>query len=264
MIVALAYSSFALLAPANASGWYLNCNPDNNVPYNTGCTFTGWTTYSGDCKVEFTLKCLQTGYTCSHEEMITWKNGEYCGDWSKILDHEGDWRICTTFYKKTTFLWWTTWDKVYECTPKIITCCCPPSNNYWLDCNPPCGSEVQPGTLVTSTAKTTNSEIYKVKFTWTNPLGQEVTETVTNRQWDSVNHVYYFVSTRTLDIIGDWCVKAEFIDKQGYCGCQKDVVVACRYQCLTVVPEIPLLGTVGASAAMLSGFALKIKRKQKK
>ena len=61
--------------------------------------------------------------------------------------------------------------------------------------------------------------------------------------------------------LGDWTVKALFIDQRGYCHCTCDSTLARKATSFFVVPEIPLIGTAGASIAMFAGLAVKMKRK---
>ena len=267
LITALTFGSLSVVTTASASthdSWNLSCNPDDNVPFDTQAIFTGWTTYSGDCKVSFTLKNIQTGYTCTKNDVpLTYKNGKNCADWTKVLDKEGDWKVTATIYKKTTFLWWTTWE-AHDCAPKIVKCIHQPTiNDYVLECTPSCDQSIELGTQVTVKAKTSNMEVCKIDFWWMKPDGTTELEVVSTFTMEGNMRV--FTSMKTLNILGDWTVYADFIDKQ-YNKCHsQDVVVACRHCTFNVVPEVPLLGTIGASAAMFGGFAaLKLRRKPKK
>jgi hypothetical protein len=127
------------------------------------------------------------------------------------------------------------------------------------------GIDVPSGAAVIATAKTTNRDVDKVTFTWINPAGQTVwTETVAV-QFDGTYYngkkVYSATSTYTPEALGDWTVKALFIDQNGHFHCCCTSEVARRATSFNVVPEIPLIGTAGASIAMFAGLAVKMKRK---
>jgi hypothetical protein len=127
------------------------------------------------------------------------------------------------------------------------------------------GVDVPPGTGVIATAKTTDHDVDQVTFTWINPAGQTVwTETVPV-QFDGTYYgykkVYSATSTYTPEALGDWTVKALFIDQSGHLHCCCTSEVARRATSFNVIPEIPLIGTAGASIAMFAGLAVKMKRK---
>ena len=77
-----------------------------------------------------------------------------------------------------------------------------------------------------------------------------------------IKTVYCFVDTyEDVGIIGDWGVQALFIGTGGTVKEQVDDVIAIRATSFNVIPEIPLLGTVGASIAMIGALGFKLKRK---
>ena len=129
------------------------------------------------------------------------------------------------------------------------------------------GMDVPLGATVVATAQTTNSGIDRVEFIWTDPDGQIVkTETVAVQiDGTYMGHFLYVAeSTQELTANGIWTIQANFLDGAGY------LHVACysepetRLTTLFVVPEIPLIGTAGASLAMFAGLAIKMKRKPSK
>jgi hypothetical protein len=252
LVIALTLSSFMALADASVS-YGLTCNPSNNIPCGSLTTGTATTSNSLVKTVRFEWLNLVT-----HQRVVgtpvSQKDGCFKGTF--YPDAACDWKVYAYFLKKDGSSCYSKEQSFTVCSNKI----------YELVCNPPCGSTVDLNTVVTSTARTTNSEIYKVTFTWITPAGTKIIDTVTNRQskTESGKKVYYFVSTKPLNTVGDWCVKADFIDQQGTCWCKRDTIIVCRQQYIHVVPEIPMLGTMGASVAMvLAGFAFRIKRKPK-
>lgn len=171
----------------------------------------------------------------------------------------GWWEVTAIFIK--------TGDDVCKSLDFKVTC-----NKYDLVCDPPCGSSVQLGILATATANTTNKDIDYVNFTWFAPNGQKVTVKVSVTKyytpWPQHNYKYSLaVSTKVLDQMGGWSIKAEFVDSDysTYISCH-DVhkSIAWRCQRLHVIPEVPMLGTIGASVAMIAGLALKTKLKRKR
>ena len=127
------------------------------------------------------------------------------------------------------------------------------------------GIPVPPGAEVTVTAMTTDSRVDKVTFVWKNPAEQAlrtVTKSVyTNGTTYKGKLVRYANDTYTPEAIGDWGVQAIFKDVHHFIIWCCTKIVARRATSFNVIPEIPVVGTVGASAAMVAGFAWKMKRK---
>jgi hypothetical protein len=133
------------------------------------------------------------------------------------------------------------------------------------------------GTPVTATAMTVDPQVNQVTFLWKNPAGgTEFTDIVpvfTNETLGSGNvkgtpytdvHVRFAESTNSPNAIGDWGVQALFQDSLGKTIQEVENVLAIRARSFNVIPEIPLLGTLGISIAMLAGFAYTMKRKPQK
>jgi len=132
------------------------------------------------------------------------------------------------------------------------------TNNYH-------GIPVPSGAAVTVTAMTTDSRVAEVTFIWKNPADQPVrtvTKPVyTNGTTFNGKLVRYATDTYEPEAIGDWGVKAIFKDVRHFIIWTCTKIVARRATSFNVIPEIPVIGTVGAAAAMIAGFAWKMKRK---
>ena len=139
------------------------------------------------------------------------------------------------------------------------------------------GTDIPAGTEVTATAMTINPSVTQVTFLWKNPGGVteywDVVPVYTNgtlgsgnvKGTDYVNVPVRFANaTQTPFAIGDWGVQALFQDASGRTIQGITDVVAIRARSFNVIPEIPIIGTLGACSAMLAGFTYKIKRKPKK
>jgi phosphotransferase system HPr-like phosphotransfer protein len=134
------------------------------------------------------------------------------------------------------------------------------------------GINVPPNTAVTVTAMTTDRCVDVVKFIWKNPAGQVMFEEIkkvysngtTFNDNGRIKLVYFANSTFTPDAMGDWGVQAKFIDVNGFCWCCCTKQIHRRATSFNVIPEVPVIGTVGASAAMFAGLGYKIKRKRQK
>ena len=133
------------------------------------------------------------------------------------------------------------------------------TNNYH-------GTDVAPGTPVTVTAMTTNSQVDFVTFIWKNAAGQvkyqENVKVFTNGTTYNGHLVRYAISTHSPDSLGDWGVQAKFYDKIGFCHCSYDMRLATRSTSFNVVPEVPLLGTTGIAVAMVLGLTIYKKKQQ--
>lgn len=129
------------------------------------------------------------------------------------------------------------------------------------------GIDVPPGAIVNATAETTNYYMTQVIFTWINPAGQTVfTQTVPlqfNGTYYYGKKVYFATSTYTPAALGNWTVYARFTDQSNhifYC-CKSNLMR--RATSFNVIPEIPIIGTAGASIAMFAGLVVKMRRKPK-
>jgi hypothetical protein len=136
------------------------------------------------------------------------------------------------------------------------------TNNYT-------GTNVPLGATVIVTAKTNDPNAYKVVFTWLNPASQLELIEGKNVQWDGSSYidgkkVWVASSTCTADTIGDWNVYAVFLDKFGKRCFSIVIPVKIRHTSFNVIPEIPVIGTAGASLVMIAGFTFKMKRKSLK
>ncbi len=129
---------------------------------------------------------------------------------------------------------------------------------YELSSNYP-GSDVPLGAIVTVTAKTNDPNAYKVLFAWFNPA--EHTELIEWKEMEQNGGFRVASSTYTLDEIGDWDVYAVFFDKFGNRCFSIVIPVKIRHTSFNVIPEVPVIGTAGASIAMILGLAFKMKRK---
>jgi hypothetical protein len=139
------------------------------------------------------------------------------------------------------------------------------------------GVDIPPGTPVTATAMTIDPSVTQVTFLWKNPGGgtvfTDVVPVYTNGTLGSGNvkgtpytdvPVRFADATQTPNAIGDWGVQALFQDSGGQEIEDVENVVAIRARSFNVIPELPLIGTLGASIAMLAGFTYKMKRKPQK
>jgi hypothetical protein len=133
-----------------------------------------------------------------------------------------------------------------------------PSYTYQLSSSHP-GPYVPLGTTVTVTATTTDPKAYSVMFIWVSPSHDYSTGIIPISGGSAS-------SSHTLDEEGEWCVHAIFFDSIG-CECFR-IVYPVAWRCIklfvNVVPEIPVVGTAGASIVMALGLAYKMKRKSPK
>ena len=161
--------------------------------------------------------------------------------------------------------WWKN-PRIFWCTHS--------SNDYCLTSNFEGIDEIPLNANVEVVAATNDRRIDKVKFIWINPDNEELPpETVPVEEAMDTDgtplchktaNVIQATSEHILNKDGIWRVKAYFIDQFGVCWFNFERVIAKRCISLFVVPEVPLLGSVGASTAMLlSVLAYKAKKKQK-
>jgi hypothetical protein len=129
------------------------------------------------------------------------------------------------------------------------------------------GVDVPPGASVVVTAMTTDYSVDKVTFIWKNPAGQvafkETKPVYTNGTRYNGKLIRYANSTFAPNTIGDWGVQAKFLDVHNFCRWTWTERVARRATSFNVIPEVPVLGTAGASIIMLLGVAYKTKRNKK-
>jgi hypothetical protein len=130
------------------------------------------------------------------------------------------------------------------------------------------GIDVPSGADVVVTAMTTDAKVDHVIFVWKNPVDQIVWMDIESVEPNGTKYdgklVYYATSAHKPEALGDWGVQAIFVDLDGIYRCILKLFVSRRATSFNVVPEVPIIGTAGASIAMLLGFTYKIKRKPKK
>jgi len=73
--------------------------------------------------------------------------------------------------------------------------------------------------------------------------------------------VNIFSSTHSVDVIGDWGVQALFQSQDGMTKESIDYVAKIKATSFFVVPDFPMIGTVGSLGAMLLGLGLFMRRK---
>ena len=131
------------------------------------------------------------------------------------------------------------------------------------------GVDIPPGTEVVATAMTTNASVTRVTFLWKNPVGTpvftdpDVPVFQNGTMWDG-KLIYYAISSYTPLAIGDWGIQALFQDSTDRTIQGAQNVVAIRARSFNVILEIPIIGTIGASIAMLGGLTYRMTRKPKK
>lgn len=109
-----------------------------------------------------------------------------------------------------------------------------------------------------------------VAFTWINPAGQTVFEESVPAATNGTTYpeedgalICYASSSYSPEAQGEWTVTVAFLDSIGICTQAYYPTLDMRATSFNVVPEVPLLGTAGVSAAMLLGLGIfKAKRKQ--
>lgn len=132
------------------------------------------------------------------------------------------------------------------------------------------GKEVPFGTIVTAKAGTTNLEVVEVIFRWLKPDGTEawppipVTSYI-EELWEGQT-IRVFENGQIPDTLGDWGVQAVFYNGGGN-GVgpipSQPEKVAIRATSFNTIPEIPVVGTIGAAIVMLLGLGMFIKRRRK-
>lgn len=145
------------------------------------------------------------------------------------------------------------------------------------------GMNIAPSTLVTVTAGTTDSNVVNVEFVWHAPDGTIIfTEIVAVTplttpsvppspisseitSWASANigvQYAYAQSAFAPNVLGDWGVQAIFRGPTGSEVNSYTEVIQIRATSFNVIPEVPLIGSAGASLFLLVGLGLYIKRKK--
>lgn len=132
------------------------------------------------------------------------------------------------------------------------------------------GIDIPPGTPVTVTAGTLDSNVVNVTFRWHMPNGTVRWEVVvpvftngTTGQWNNgtIVLIRYAQDTQIPDVLGDWGVQAFFQDSTGRDRAGLDDVIKIKATSFNAVPEVPL-GTIVVFLAMLGAlgiFAIKKK-----
>jgi hypothetical protein len=132
------------------------------------------------------------------------------------------------------------------------------------------GIDVPSGAEVVVTAMTTDAKVDHVIFVWKNPAKQIIWTDIASVYTNGTTYekdgkmIYYANSTHKPEALGDWGVNAIFVDFDGIDICETELIVARRATSFNVIPEVPIIGTAGASIAMLLGFTYKLKRKPQK
>jgi hypothetical protein len=130
------------------------------------------------------------------------------------------------------------------------------------------GVGVLPGTLVTATAGTTDTDVENVTFLWKYP-NETIVYTEANvpvwsngTMWDG-KLIYYANSSYMPDVLGDWGVQALFIGKNGKTKANHNDVVMIRATSLNVIPDFPVVGTAGTLVSMFLGLSLFLHKKKR-
>jgi hypothetical protein len=117
------------------------------------------------------------------------------------------------------------------------------------------GKETPLGATVIVTATTDDPTVFAVTFLWKNAAEEIKFTDVIPVSGGTAQ------SSHQPNSLGDWGVQALFQGPSGKTKQDVNLVVAIRATSFNVVPEIPLIGTAGASIAMFAGLAVQMKRK---
>jgi len=135
------------------------------------------------------------------------------------------------------------------------------------------GIDILPGTPVTITAGTLDSNVVKITFRWheppdgNGPVRWEVTKFVytngTQGQWNDGTwaDIRYANDTQTPDIIGDWGVQAFFRDSTGKDRAGLANVISIKATSFNTVPEVPF-GTIAILVSMFGALSVFIIKKK--
>jgi hypothetical protein len=91
---------------------------------------------------------------------------------------------------------------------------------------------------------------------------QSVINWATDPANNGIEYLYAF-DTHAPNVVGDWGVQAFFIGPDGKSKAGLEEVVQTRSTSFNAIPEVPVVGTVGAMAAMLLGLVFFLKKKGK-
>ncbi|XHH10064.1 MAG: hypothetical protein ACFCUE_05380 [Candidatus Bathyarchaeia archaeon] len=239
--VLLLCSSCVMLANAYTSTYNITNNVGSDgAEIGDSVTVTATTYNTQINKIRFTLTS-PSGVVETVTKSVTSSGGTRYATYDYTIDASGTWTVKAEFLKGST---------CYSTKTNSITI-----YEYTLtnDAGP---DGVQIGNPVTATATTTDAKVDKVRFTWYDPAGTPFTTDPQSVSGPS----RMATSTFTPDALGDWTVKAEFLDKQGCCCCCHYKTVATRTTSFNVVPEVPLIGTAGIALAMAVGLIFYKKR----
>jgi len=143
------------------------------------------------------------------------------------------------------------------------------------------GKDVPVGESVTAWAGTQDTSVTQVEFKWRDPSGELIWDVTVSLfgpyttsnvpsgvpeeivEWSNKHPgftIWYATSTQVPDLPGDWGVQAIFRDPTHVGRGHDTTKVAIRATSFNVIPEVPIVGTVGAAAVMLLGIGLFAKR----
>jgi hypothetical protein len=135
------------------------------------------------------------------------------------------------------------------------------------------GVDILPGTVVTATAGTTDANVRNVTFVWKYPNGTEAfidpqvpVEFKGNYWTNNAGSFPIYEATSSYRVvlpIGDWGVQAFFNGAGGHLQGQGSDTIKIRATSFNAVPDVPIVGTAGAVAAMFLGLGLFLKRKKR-
>jgi hypothetical protein len=122
------------------------------------------------------------------------------------------------------------------------------------------GNNVPLGATVTVTAMTTDDTVDRVTFLWKNPKDDLIWEVTDNTRTADGEYdgktVYAFSSANVPTGQGDWGVQALFQGADGKTKQGIEEAVAIKATSFLVVPYMPVIGTLGATAAAFLGLGL--------
>jgi len=129
------------------------------------------------------------------------------------------------------------------------------------------GVDVPLGTLITAIAGTTNPNVASVTFLWHYP-NETVAYEVNVPVWSNGSTydgklIYYANSSYIPDAIGDWGVQALFIGEGGTTKANHTDVVRIRATSFNTIPDVPIVGTAGAIAAMILGLGVFLHKRKR-
>jgi len=106
------------------------------------------------------------------------------------------------------------------------------------------------------TASTTDPSIFQVTFLWKDAAENLKFTDVVPISGGSAQ------STHQPDSMGDWGVQTLFQGPDGKTKEGVELVVKTRATSFNVIPEVPIIGTAGASMAMVLGLVYRMKKKK--